>query len=441
MMDSLHFQQSDLCPVKAGGVGLRRRSTGIAAIILLTVFGLGCGQTFRPIATPLPQPGGDPNNLQHAIVVSENGLSLGSATSVDTTGDTNVGNAITGVGPVHAGFVSTVRTYVANSGDNTVTRFSTLAPSAGSVTIAMPAGCDPSFVMSRNTGTAYVACPDSNQVAVMNVALDSIVTAVTVGASPKRLDETFNGNKVYSLNSGDGTVSVIATVDNVVTQTIKVGGSPTWSAMNQDGSLLFVANAGGYVSVIDTITDALAAGPTYPFNTITVGSNPTFVTFDPSRRRLYVVNNGSNNISVIDAVATSPKFLTVIATIPVGTNPTSITALRNGAKAYVSNCDSNTVSVIDATSLAVANTINTGTCPIWLTSPTDSTRVIVGVRGAGTGATEADPPQILTISTQTDAILVRLKPPQQDPTCHINPAPPIVTYCPLQQPVFVTMAP
>ena len=418
---------------------MRRRSTGIAAIILLTVFGIGCGQTFRPIATPVPQPGGDPNVLQHAIVVSQNGLSQGSATSVDTTGDTNVGNAIAGVGPVHAGFVSSLRTYIANQVDNTVSRFLTFTPSAGSVTIPMPAGCNPSFVMSRNTGTAYVACPGSNQVAVMNVALDSIITAVTVGASPQRLNETFNANKVYSLNSGDGTLSVIAAVDNVVTKTITVGGSPTWSEMNQDGSLLFVANASGYVSVIDTVTDALALPPLSPVSTITVGTNPTFVTFDTNRRRLYVVNNGSNNISVIDTIATSPTFMTVIATIPVGTNPTSITALRNGAKAYVSNCGSNTVSVIDATSLAVVKTINTGTCPIWLTSPTDSSRVIVGVQGAGTGTNFADPPQILSISTQSDAILVTLKPPQQVATCAPATAP--NNYCALQQPVFVTMAP
>jgi YVTN family beta-propeller protein len=418
---------------------MRRRSTGIAAIILLIVFGVGCGETFRPIATPITQPGGDPNVLQHAIVVQQNGLSQGSATSVDTTGDTNVGNAIVGVGPVHAGFVSGLRTYTANQGDNTVTRFLTLTPNAGNVTIPMPAGCNPSFVMSRNNGTAYVACPGSNQVAVMNVALDSIVTAVTVGASPQRLDETFNGNKLYSLNSGDGTVSVIATLDNVVSKTITVGGSPTWSALNQDGSLLFVANASGYVSVIDTITDALALPPVAPANTITVGANPTFVTFDTNRRRLYVVNNGDSTISVIDAVATSPTFMTVIATIPVGADPRSITALKNGAKAYVSNCGSDTVSVIDAISLAVVKTINTGTCPIWLTSPTDSSRVIVGVQGAGTGTNFADPPQILTISTQTDAILVTLKPPQQVAIC--NPATAPNNYCALQQPVFVTMAP
>ena len=131
--------------------------------------------------------------------------------------------------------------------------------------------------------------------------------------------------------------------------------------------------------------------------------------------------------------------MTVIATIPVGADPRSIAALKNGAKAYVSNCGSDTVSVIDATSLTVTNTINTGTCPVWLTAPSDSTRVIVGVQGAAGGGDFTDPPQILSISTQTDAVLVTLKPPQQVSTC--NPATAPNNYCALQQPVFVTMAP
>ena len=418
---------------------MARRSTGIAAIILLTILGLGCGNTFRPIATPIPEPAGDPSNLHHAIVVNDNPLARGSASNIDTTGDTNIGNVVAGVNPVHAGFVSNSRTYLANTGDNTVTRYLTLSPGSGTVTIPMPAGCVPSYVFSRNNGTAYVACPGNSTVAVMNVSLDSITTTVPLASAPTNLNETLGGTKVYAISNGGGTVSVIHTVDNAVTNTIAVGGAPTWSDLNQNGSLLFVANAAGYVSVIDTTTDALAAAPTFPFNTIAVGANPTFVAFDTNRQRLYVVNSGSGTVSVIDCVSTSPNFLTVIATIPVGSNPTSVAPLRNGTKAYVSNQGSNTVSVIDATSNTVMVTIPTGTSPIWLTAPSDSTRVIVGVQGSGGGTNFADPPSILSISTQSDTIIVTLKPPQQDPLC--SPASQPNQYCNLQQPVFVTMAP
>jgi len=414
---------------------MRKRSTGITAIILLTLFAIGCGQTFRPIATPIVEPGGDPAILRRAIVVNDNGGARGSVSIIDTPGDTNLGNVIAGVGPVHAGFVTVSRTYVSNQAENTVSRILTPFPGTAPATIPMPLNCAPQFVFNRLSTNAYVACPGSDQVAVLSSTADSVVTAVSVGVDPVALNQSFNGAKVYALNNGDGTVSVIQTVDNVVSATLAVGGAPVWSEMNEDGSLLFVVNGAGYVTPIQTATDTMLAN-------IPVGANPTFAFFDTNRRRLYVVNNGAGTVSVIDATSTSPDYLTVIGTVTVGTDPRSVTALRNGSKAYVANCGSNSVSVIDAVSLTVTKTIATGTCPVSLASPTDSTRVIVGVQGGAGGTNPADPPSILSISAQTDAVIVNLKPPQRDPACVVDPNPPVNNpYCALQQPVFVVMTP
>lgn len=419
---------------------MRKRSTGIAAIILLTALGLGCGSTFRPIATPIPEPGGDPNALRRAVVVNENGTARGSVSIINTAGDTNSGNVVTGVGPVHAGFVGSGRTYVANQGEDTVTRIFTASPGSTPGTIPVPAGCDPQFVTNR-TGSvnAYVACPSLDEVAVLAAGQDAIVTTVAVGANPVAVSQPV-GSKVYSLNAGAGTLSVIQAVDNTVSSTIAVGGSPVWWDTNPGGTLLFVANAAGYVSVIDTATDTVVTTPTGA--TIPVGAEPVFTQYDANRNRLYVMNHnsgGAGSVSVIDASASSPSYLTVIGTVPVGSDARSLTALRNGAKVYVANCGSDSVSVIDALSLAVSKTIPTGNCPISLASPTDSGRVVVGVRGAGAGEVEADPPAILSISTQTDTVVVTLKPPQRASTCVVDPA--TNPYCPLQQPIFVTMAP
>jgi len=277
----------------------------------------------------------------------------------------------------------------------------------------------------------------TGQVAVMNSALDSIVTTVTVGADPETLNGT--ANKIYALNTGSGTVSSIATQDNVVSATIPVGGSPVWSDINQDSSLLFVANAGGYVSVIGIALDNIVTTPSGATIPLPGAVSPSFAVFDKNKQRFYVVDSGGSQVFVIDAVFTSPTYLTVIATIPVGANPTSITVLANGAKAYTSNCGADTVSVINTTSNTVSGTIPTGTCPIWLTSPPDSSRLIVGVQGGPNGTDFSDPPQILSINTQTDAILVTLKPPQQDVAC--VPANMPNTFCPLQIPQYVTTAP
>lgn len=418
---------------------MRRRSTGIAAIILLTVLALGCGSTFRPIATPIPEPGGDPATLRRAVVVNDNGAARGSASVINTAGDTNLGNVVAGVGPVHAGFVSSTRTYIVNQAENTVTRFLTGSPASTPATIPMPVNCGPVFVFNRTSINAYVACPGSDQVAVLSSSLDSVVTTVNVGTDPVQINQTFNGSKVYALNEGSGTVSVIAAVDNTVSATIAVGGSPKWSAMNQDGTLLFVVNAGGYVNVVNTTTDVLAGAPLTGTIALPGAVSPSFAVFEANKRRLYVVDPGAGLLFAVEANNASSATFGNVTAITVGTDPRSVTALANGAKVYVANCGSDSVSVIDALSLAVTKTILTGTCPISLASPTDAIRVVVAVQGAAGGTDATDPPSILSISTQTDAIVVNLKPPQRDPACVIDPA--LNPYCDLQQPTFVTMVP
>ncbi|MBI5056775.1 MAG: YncE family protein [Nitrospirae bacterium] len=73
---------------------------------------------------------------------------------------------------------------------------------------------------------------------------------------------------------------------------------------------------------------------------------------------VYVVNNLSNTVSVID---TAGK--TVTATIKVGASPTGIAYNPTYKKAYVVNRGDNTVSVIDTVSHTVIGTIEVGTYP------------------------------------------------------------------------------
>jgi len=55
--------------------------------------------------------------------------------------------------------------------------------------------------------------------------------------------------------------------------------------------------------------------------TVTVGSAPGGVAVTPDGKHVYVVNFGSNNVSVIDTI-TTPN--TVVATVTVGTNPDGV---------------------------------------------------------------------------------------------------------------------
>ena len=147
--------------------------------------------------------------------------------------------------------------------------------------------------------------------------------------------------------------------------------------MAPDGEHVFIVNQGdGTVSVIDTLLDQVIGDPALPNKAIKVGitasPQPTYAVFEPKLQRLYVVNSGENTISVIKANGTDLAngiFPTKIADIPVSGTPTSVAALSDGTRVYaalgncpagtnhltllanLATCTGNTVSVIDAAAL------------------------------------------------------------------------------------------
>src|SRR3984893_491469 len=112
---------------------------------------------------------------------------------------------------------------------------------------------------------------------------------------------------------------------------------------------IYITNQGSNnVSVIDTATNTVTA-------TIPVGSQPQGVAVAPHRSKAYVANANSNNVSVIDTATN-----TVTATIPVGTFPDGLAVTPHGRKVYVTNNGSNNVSEIDTATNTVSATIPVG---------------------------------------------------------------------------------
>src|SRR5216683_3937955 len=91
--------------------------------------------------------------------------------------------------------------------------------------------------------------------------------------------------------------------------------------------------------------------------TIPVGSQPFGVAQTPDGR-LYVSNNGTNTISVVDP-ATANAY-TVSPTITVGSGPGEIAIDPLANRAYVSNYTDSTVSVVDIAAGGVVATISPG---------------------------------------------------------------------------------
>ena len=92
--------------------------------------------------------------------------------------------------------------------------------------------------------------------------------------------------------------------------------------------------------------------------TIPVGNGPTYVAIDEITNTLYVVNQLSNDVTVIDGNTNN-----VITTISVGQNPTGAELVKPFNRLYVLNQNSFSISVIDTTTNAVVDTIQLTTVP------------------------------------------------------------------------------
>ena len=72
----------------------------------------------------------------------------------------------------------------------------------------------------------------------------------------------------------------------------------------------------------------------------------------------YVVNAGSNTVSVIDTATNA-----IVAAIAVGLNSCGVAVTPDGKHAYVANTNTNNVSVIDTATNTVVATVTVGSLP------------------------------------------------------------------------------
>jgi YVTN family beta-propeller protein len=95
---------------------------------------------------------------------------------------------------------------------------------------------------------AYVTHPASV------TAIDAVThetDCIVIGEQPQGVQLTPDGKRAYVTNLGDGTVSVIDTITNSVTNTLALNGRPEAMAMSPDGDRLYVGDYwAGTVTVI-----------------------------------------------------------------------------------------------------------------------------------------------------------------------------------------------
>src|SRR6266404_6560135 len=186
------------------------------------------------------------------------------------------------------------------------------------------------------------------------VATGTRISPHAVAVNPKT-------NKVYAVNSSDGTVTVMDASANS-TATVRVGSEPVAIALNPVTNKIYVANsASGTVSVIDGATDTVTA-------TVKVGALPYVVAVNPVTNKLYLTNYESQYVTVLDGTAND--------TTPVvaGVHLWAIAPNLVTNKIYVANAGSSHLTVIDGASNDTT-TVSTGDIPCAIAVDSVANRV------------------------------------------------------------------
>ncbi len=425
---------------------------------------LGCGDIYRPVVTSVPpvQPSSQPT--KYAIVTSCGNNTNVSAPTVDQicktstvpgygslvnfSGDSlairlNLANGPRWVGLAGNSNGSGGIVYNTNT-DGTVTNFSisTTVESHQVYSSTLLANADPATMLSTRN-YLYVSQTGRGSVEVMKTANGAFSPAgfleipltdpnnPSAPQYPAMLVGNAAAQRIYAISYADsaglptpscpgssapGVATGIETTTNTPSSTLALGLCPVYGVMSYDNRRVFVLNQGsGTVSVIDsqqnqldTSANLVANQPGVTPGQIKVGQGPVWASIYNTGSILAVANSGSDTLTLINISQDvygndSPNFGKIIATVPVGSQPWSVSALQDGTRAYVANRGDGTVSVVSLTSNTVTKTISLPQEPCSAGNP----NVLCTIHPMSIAATTGTPTgKVYVVSPDTNVLTI-----------------------------------
>ena len=301
----------------------RARPLSHKALFLLTAgslfFALGCGASYRPVVTAINPigPAGQPEKF--AVAISQpSAAGKGLLTMVDFSGDTVLITASVGVAPYYLALGSGGGTGYTLNGDGTVNSFpvsTSLLSNAVLQTTLTPSAPLPNSIFPEGTNT-YITQPGRNSVAQLQGSPPALRQELPVGPNVVYIAGVVNAPRIYAISQnagGSGQVTPIETSSNTTDTAIPVGLQPVYGVMSADARRAFILNRGSdTVSVINAQTNQIDTPTLLPAGAIPVGTAPVWADFAPTRTELIVANAGAGgargslsmiNIPLCSAVA------------------------------------------------------------------------------------------------------------------------------------------
>ena len=376
------------------------RPYGLSVAVGIALLTAGCGETNRPIVSPITVTGPAPQPQSYAVVTTTTGNSSpGLANVFDAAGDSLLTQAQIGTGPLALTLSSSGGSATAVGVDGTVNTF---APSTilqtklvQISTLLQPA--QPINLLST-TSNLYITEPNVPAVAVLTNNSGGpfkLTQELPVPASPINVAGNASAARVYSITQDDGSnqvafgdcetpsqvttagqVQAIETSTVTISRTIPVGICPVYGIGSSDNYRMFILNRGsGTITVINSQFNELdttpnlqnlkngtlllpppAGTPAFSFN-----AGPVFADYYTPASQLVTANYDSNTITIIntslDQFGNDSALFGKAVTVPVGNGPAALTILRDGSRVYVANQKDSTVSVVSLTTYTVLATI------------------------------------------------------------------------------------
>jgi YVTN family beta-propeller protein len=436
---------------------LVQAGAAFAAIALVA----GCGNTYRPVITPVNPsgPAAQPSSL--AIVVSApSPTTPGIATVIDYAGDTVLAQAPIGPGPMAftVDFIGGYG-YTLNS-DHTLTNFpisrtlqenqvtyTTLPSTAKPVNMFSPFSQLWVADLNGNATDVFAGSPQTFLLSIPVYGVTPVlVAALGSGTGAQRYfavsQNIANSTGVECNNAPTtaplGEVTGMEAGTFTVSSQITVGQCPVYAVGSSDSKRLFVLNRGSdTISVINVQTNALddctpflnqsgqmvICHPTLPLSLNAVSAlnktnpgsgnppngtagmmqtaGPVSAEYNANTNQLVVADYDGGTISVIDVsldeYGNDSSTFGTTFTIPVGNNPASVTVLPDGTRAYAANQADQTVTIVNLSSHTVEKTLPVTGHPRTVVSTENGTQGKVYVASP-------DSPQLTIIRTDQDIV-------------------------------------
>ena len=217
-------------------------------------------------------------------------------------------------------------------------------------------------VVNPKTNKVYAVNSSDGTVTVLDALANSTIT-VKVGSEPMAIAVNPLTNKIYVGNSESGTVSVIDGATDTVTATVNVGALPYVVAVNPATNKIYISKTFSNVMVV-------IDGATNATRTLKAGIQADAVAVNPATNKLYLVNYESPNVTVMDG--STNETTSVI----VGMHAWAIATNLVTNKIYLANAGSSNLTVIDGASNDT-KTVKTGDIPCAIAVDSAANRIYV----------------------------------------------------------------